>query len=373
MILKYFATLAMVVIALTYAASSLQFATRSQVLSGAAVDEALKFEFTFDADSRHTYEISPDQARFLEEHIAFRTEGAARVVTSKVEVTPETVSWTENRRTITAPGAAMTAQLRWDTPSDSADGARGLIYLDFPEIQGRATLSFHSGGYQKDHAGRYVVREMSTYRSASLLSIARFSFALAAGLPFGIVLHAIGFAFVVKGEKRSRLEALRLEGSVSHPAFYSSPVAEWAGWLLALGIGSFLPCMMAAFTVAAGFMSSTFQTIIYIMVAVIAAIALIIVYFIGRNVLTVQVSATGLSYARGRGELEWLHAAWREIRQVTPKSRTYRGNTTHWVEVEFNDNRKRLKISQSIGRYGDLRDLLMSAFAVEKQKRSPGR
>jgi hypothetical protein len=54
-----------------------------------------------------------------------------------------------------------------------------------------------------------------------------------------------------------------------------------------------------------------------------------------------------------------MNASWSDIRQFTQKSRTYRGNTTYWVEVEFNDGRKKLKISQSIERYPALRDLLL--------------
>ena len=54
MISKYLATLAVAVFLVTIGASSLQFATRSQVLGGKAVDETLRLEFTIDADSSHT-------------------------------------------------------------------------------------------------------------------------------------------------------------------------------------------------------------------------------------------------------------------------------------------------------------------------------
>src|SRR5436190_1067717 len=59
MIPRYVATLAIAVFLVTFAASSLQFATRSQVLVGKAVDERVQLEFTIDADSRHTYAINP--------------------------------------------------------------------------------------------------------------------------------------------------------------------------------------------------------------------------------------------------------------------------------------------------------------------------
>ena len=54
MIPKYLATLALTVFFVTFAASLPQFATRSQVLAGKAVDETLQLEFTIDADSSHT-------------------------------------------------------------------------------------------------------------------------------------------------------------------------------------------------------------------------------------------------------------------------------------------------------------------------------
>ena len=248
MIPKYIATLALTVSLVTFAASSLQFATRSQVLAGKAVDETLQIEFTIDADSSHTYKISPRIKQFLEDHISFYTEGPARVVSAKVEITPKDVSWTENHSTITSTGAAMAARLQWDTPADSANGAHGNIYLNFPEVpglEGKAP-TFHSGGYQKDDKGRYVIREVTTYRDAFALSFARFVFALAAGVPLGVLLHTIFWAFVLKGERRSRLAEFPRQGSGLPRTFYPNPIAEWTLWLLVFGIGAFTASMMAS-------------------------------------------------------------------------------------------------------------------------------
>jgi hypothetical protein len=114
-------------------------------------------------------------------------------------------------------------------------------------------------------------------------------------------------------------------------------------------------------------MSSTFIWVIYIMMAITAAIALLVAYFTGRSLLTVRVDTQGLSYARGRGDLQWLNAAWTDIVLFREKSRTYRGTTTHWIELEFNDQRKKLKISQSLGGYPVLRDLLRSVFTAKGQ------
>jgi hypothetical protein len=364
MIPKYLATLALAVSLVTFAASSLQFATRSQVLAGKAVDETLPIEFTIDADSSQTYKIDPSIKQFLEDHISFYAEGSARVVSAKVTITPKNVSWTENRTTITSTGAKMAARLQWDTRADSANGAQGSIYINFPEVPGLEGKlpTFHSGGYQKDDKGRYVVREVTTYRDAFKLSLARFGFALAAGLPIGMLLHTIFWAFLLKGEKRSRLAEFPPQGSGLPRTFYPDPIGEWIVWLIVFGIGAFVASLMASFTVYDGFMSSTIIWVIYIMLAITVALALPAAYFTGKSLLTVRIDTHGISYARGRGDLEWLDAAWSDILQISQKSRTYRGSTSYWIELEFKDQRKKLKIAQSIEGYPALRDILMSVF-----------
>jgi ABC-type phosphate/phosphonate transport system substrate-binding protein len=83
MLPKYLATLAIAVVVATFAASSLKFATRSQVISGEAVDETLNFEFVLEADGTHTYRITPTIAQFLETHIGFHTDGPAALLRPK--------------------------------------------------------------------------------------------------------------------------------------------------------------------------------------------------------------------------------------------------------------------------------------------------
>ena len=369
MIPKYLLTLAVTVVLVTYAASSLQFATRSQVLAGKAVDETSQFEFTIDADSSQTYQIDPTIKQFLEDHIRFYAEGPARVISAKVIITPKEVSWTQNRSTITSTGAAMSARLQWDTPADAANGAHGKIYLNFPEVPGLEgkVPTFHSGGYQKDSKGRYEVREVTAYRDAFNLSLARFVFALAAGVPFGVLLHTIFWAFLLKGEKRSRLAELPPQGSGLPRTFFPDPIAEWIVWLIILGVGTAVASLMAGLTVHDGFMSSTFIWVICIMMAIAVAIAAPSAYFTGKSLLTVRVDTQGISYARGRSDLEWQSAAWTGIRQFSQKSRTYRGTTSYWIELEFNDQRKQLKIAQSIEGYPALRDILVSVFTPQQQ------
>ena len=368
MIPKYVATLAVGVFLATFAASNLQFATRSQVLSGKALDETLQFEFTIEADSSHTYQINPRMKKFLEDSISFYREGPVRVVSSSVEITPKDVSWTENRTTITSTGAGMVAHVKWDTPADSPNGAHGQVFLNFPEIpglEGKAP-NFHSGGYQKDDKGRYVVREVNTYRNSFLLSFARFAFALSVGIPYGIVLHSIFWIFVLKSEKRSRLAALPPQGSELPRTFYPNPIAEWSIWTLLFGIGGFVAGMMASFSVYDGFMSSSFTWVIFIILAIMGAIALIAAYFTGRSAMTVRVEANGISYARGRDDLQWITVAWGEILLLTEKSRTYRGTVRRWIELEFRDHRKKLKLPQDIEGYATLRDMLFRVFTPAK-------
>jgi hypothetical protein len=166
----------------------------------------------------------------------------------------------------------------------------------------------------------------------------------------------------LKGEKRSRVAALPPQGLALPRTFYPDPIAEWSIWLLLFGCGAVTASLMASFAVYDGFMSSSFSSIVYVVLAIGAAIAFTAAYFTGRSLLTVRVDSNGISYARGRGDLQWLNVTWSEILVLTEKSRTYRGSTRHWIEIEFQDNRKKLKIGQSILGYPALRDLLASVF-----------
>jgi len=277
------------------------------------------------------------------------------------------VSWTEGNERITSAGAQLTAHMQWNTAVDSANGAHGVIYIRFPELS-KKTLSLHSGGYQKDNKGRYVLREVTTYRSNFLLGLARLVFALAAGLPVGIVLTSIAWIFVLKKERRSRLAELPAQGPQLPQTFYPNPIVEWGLWTLLFGIGGALGSLFAGLSMFDGLLSSSIAWAIYIALAICAALALIAVYFTRKRLLTVRVESSGIAYARGRGDLQWLTAAWGEILQLVQKSRTYRGNTRYWVEIEFKDKRKKLKLTSDIEDYPALRDLLLRIFATEGQR-----
>ena len=85
--------------------------------------------------------------------------------------------------------------------------------------------------------------------------------------------------------------------------------------------------------------------------AIATAGAPLVAYFTGKRVLTVRVEPEGISYARGRENLQWTSATWSNVAGADAKIRTYRGRTSYWIEIEFNDNRGKLKIPQSITDY----------------------
>ncbi len=304
------------------------------------------------------YKIDPAFQKSLESFSSFVAEGPVRILSSSVHITPKDVSWTEDRTHFTAPGAGLAAHVKWDTPPDSPNAAHGRVYIRFPELTGK-TISFHSGGYQKDDQGHFVLREVTAYRSNLALSFARLVFALSAGLPFGILLHSILWAFVLKTEKRSRLAALPEQGPDLPRTFYPNPILEWTLWTLLFGIGAFVSSIMAGVAISDGFMSSSMAWVSYIFVAIGAAIGLVSAYFTSKSVLTVRVEANGMSYAHGRADLQWLNASWWDILHLSQKSRTYRGTTREWLVIEFKDNRKKLKVTQNIEGYPILRDLLL--------------
>lgn len=298
MISKYLTTLAVAVFLFTFAGTSLPFVTRSQVLSGGVVEEISQFEFTIDADNGgSTYKISPRIKQFLESHIRFYTEGVIRLISTKVKITPKRVSWAEHKSTISATGAAMTARIDWDIPAESANGAPGDIYIDLPAIPwlDRHVPDFRSGAYQVDKKGRYVIREVTTYRGAFLLSLARFELAFAAGVPFGILFHAIFWAFVLRGERRSRLAELSAQGSGLPRTFYPSAVAAWIAPLIIVGSGALMASVMVGSSAYNGFVSSSLSTFIYIMLASVGGVALVVGYFTSKSLVTVRVEADGIS------------------------------------------------------------------------------
>jgi hypothetical protein len=361
MLSKYLATLAILLAILSFAASTLSFATRSQVLAGQTLDETFQLDFTLDADSTHTYPVTPALQKSLEGAITFPCTGTAQIVSSRVVLAPKDVKWTENKQDITAPGAGMIANVTWTTASDAANGAHGVIYVNFPAIPGlNATPTFHGNGFQADSAGRYELREVTAYKNSFWLALGRFTFAFTAALPFGIALHSVFWAFVLRKEKRARIAAFPQQGSQLPRTFYPNPILEWTLWTMLFGVFSIVGGIISGISISEGFMSSFMVEFIYGFVVAPALLTLIAVYFTRKNLLTVTVKSDGLSYARGRGELQWQNITWSDVAAFSEKSRTYKGNTRYWLEFEFKDKRKKLKLSQDIHEYPVLRSLIFS-------------
>lgn len=365
MVPKYIASLAVVVIFVSLAATQLRFASRSQVRSGATIEEAWKLEFTLDAGSNEYYRISPTLQRALESGIDFTTEGPVHVDSATVQITPKDVSWSESRTTYTAPGAGLVAQVKWETSTDAANGSRGALFMNFPEVPGNSP-NFHSGSYHMD-SRRCLLRGVTTFQSPIMVFFARMGIALAAGLPFGILLHSIWWGFELRKEKRARIAALPPQGSQLPRTFYPNPIAEWSIWTILFAIFSAVACVLAGISIADGILDPLLAWFIYGAVGLAALGGLIAAYFTGRSVLTVKVDSNGIMYAKGRGDLQWLIAQWGEMSQLTEKSRTYRGTRREWVEIKFRDlSRKKLKISQDIEGYKDLKSILFSVFTPAK-------
>ena len=231
-----------------------------------------------------------------------------------------------------------------------------------------ATLSqVIPGGAQRDDKGGYVLPKVATHRDAFRPSWAQVIFALAAGLPFGVVLHTIFWVFFLERERRSRVARFPPQGSGLPRTFYPNPIAEWDLSTRVFGAGALVASIFAAIAVYDGFMDSLDLWTIYILMALAAAIALSIGHNTHRSLVTARVDTDSISYARGRGDLQWTKTAWSDISHLRPCSRNWRGYRWFWMELEFKDRREKLRIGQSIEGYFDLHDILTSRFTAKKQ------
>ena len=154
--------------------------------------------------------------------------------------------------------------------------------------------------------------------------------------------------------------------------FYPDPVAEWFAWLPILGASAFVGSVVAGFCVANGFITSRLVHAVYVGLPITAAIALPLAWFVGKKVLTVRVESEGISYARGRKNLQWTSAAWDQIAAITPKSRTNRGNKTCWIEIAFHGLDTIKIIDERITDFAGLRALLASVAAGKMRADVPG-
>jgi hypothetical protein len=364
MIARYIATLAATVLVVTLLVSPMPFVVRSCVLSGSTVNEDVRLEFTFDADRDHTLIVTPEMAEELQNHVNFPTDGAAHILESKASVTPDEISWQEGNRRITAQGAVMTAHLRWNAAADASNGASGSIYVEFPaSLSDGKAPTFHGGQYQVLKDGRCAIREITAYRSPAALYLARFGLALVAGLPFGILLHSIGWAFLLKREKQARLRSLPPQNAGLPQVFPPNPILEWSVGLFLLGLGASIASLIAGLGIFDNYIGSSLITTIYVTLAIAMGVAVASAYSAGKSALTIRIDPGGFSYMRGRDDADWTTAAWEEVVTVVEKSRKNRGTTTYWIEIKFKDGRKKLKVPTSTVYYPALRKLLLGEKA----------
>ena len=368
MLRKYLGSFLIVLVAVCGICSTLTFATRSHVRAGDAVEETFNTELTLDASagSNQFYPVDADIKSDLEKGVTFIGSGAARVTSVKVDVTAKEVSWTRDKIKYKAPGTAMVAHVKWETPADAANGATGDIQIKFPKIRGVSSYepSFHSGGYQKTGDGRLLFREITVYQGALSLALGRFFFSLSVGLPITLLIHGIWWAFQVKREKRLRLAALAPADPDALPrTYYSNPTAEWFGWTFTLIMFGVIGSLMASFVIHDGYLSSTLDWVLIIMQAVGIAIGLIVIWGARISVVTVRIDADTLSLAKGRGEPRWNTARWADLKSALTKSRTYKGTTTEWVEVQFPDGKTR-KIPAGVEGFAELRDRVLTIYAL---------
>jgi hypothetical protein len=357
---RYLATLAVVIGLATLICTELPYVVRSCVLRGQTVNEKIRIEMSFDAGNNRYYRIDPDMEHYLQKSVNFSGTGAARVVSAKTAITGQKISWTEDKTTITAQGAVLTTQLSWDTPSDTKNGARGSIDLAVPRIFQGVSPTFHSGQYHLKDDKRWAVREMTAYDSLFQLNLARFMYALIAGVPFGLSLHTIGWAFVVYREKKARIKTFPAQDQGYPRTFYPNPIAEWVVGLCVLGIGAFVTSMLAGFGVLDNFIDDGMTWFIAGTLSLTVMIALTCAYFSSKSALTIRIDTTGLAYIRGRQSHDWTTTAWSETSTIVEKYRKYRGTTSYWIEIEFKDNRKKLKIPTSTVGYPVLRGILFA-------------
>jgi hypothetical protein len=347
--------------------STLSFATRAQVRAGTEVHETWTQEFTLAAPTTRNYIPVKDEVKAdLDKGLTFVGSGVVQVRSATVQITPKTVSWSRNKTSYRAPGARMVADVTWATPADARDGDRGDVRIRFPKLRGipSYTYGLHSGGYQRTADGRTVFRETTAHRSDAAVALARMLYVLSVGLPMTILLHSLWWGWRLRREKKARLAELQPPDPQALPrVFYPNPIAEWTAWTLALcifgGIGSLLGCIAIFET----FLYTSMDRALLVIEAVGFVIASIVALIVRASLVTVRIDAHGIGYARGRrAEPNWITARWSDLRGAEFKSRTYKGQTSRWLELGFPDGRTR-KIPANVIDFPTLQDMVLDRYA----------
>jgi hypothetical protein len=366
---RYLGTLLLVLVVVCGVLSQLPFATRSQVRTGQPVTETWTNEFTLGSPSGKYYVIDDALKRVLEQSITFAGAGPVQVTSADVQITPKDVSWEENKTKYTATGAGMVAHVTWQIPDSAKDGERGDVHVEFPKIPGAPsyTTDFHHGAYQKTGDGRWLFREASGYHGSLSLVLARMLYSFSVALPVAILLQGIPWSIYLWRVKKARVAELQPPpGAPPLPrTFYPNPIAEWFGWMMTMFIFGFVGSMFAAFVLFDNYLSSSFDGFIIVIDILGLAVGLFVVWMARRSVVTVRVDPGEVSVAKGRGEPRWQTASWSQLRCADVKSRTYKGQTSYWVELVFPDGKKR-KVPQSIIGFDALRDLVLERYATHR-------
>jgi hypothetical protein len=368
MIPKYLAGLVAAVLLVTILCTRLSFVTHSQVLSGTAVEETWPFEFTLEVDDTHTDKITPEIQAAVEKGIVFVAQGPVHIVSENVDIAPQDVISKVGYESITASGAGGYTHVKWEAAADSASGAHGDIRMVFPTLPGLGQPNLRLGVYAtQDEQGRWILREVTAYQSASSMYLARFRLAFALGLPLGILLQSLWWAFELKKEKRARIAALPPQGSRLPRTFYPNPIKEWTRWSLVLGIFALFAGFLAVGSASEGYMDSLSYWRIFIVLGTGVLLGLISVYRTQASVLTIRLDSSDISYARGRGESRWTTERWSDVLKWSRRSRGFAGRRREWLEIEFTDlNKKKLQVPQDTVDYAALRDFLLSTSAPAK-------
>jgi hypothetical protein len=346
MLRSYLASLLITVLVLSYGISLAPFVTHGAVLAGRSIDEDRTFEFTVDVGRHQVYAVDGELAGLLKEGVRLRTDGVVRITSSEVSVTPQEVSWKEGRTRYTADGAAMHVKLHWDTPADSANGARSHIYVDFSGITelGSNTISMHSGGYDAQGGNNFAIREAQSYTSPLQLAVAQLYLAMTVGLPAGIVLHALAWYFLVlMREKKARIAALPADAPGTPRTFHANPLAEWENGLWLLGLVSLFAGAIALVAALEGNVNHSFALVPYVLVAIGLLLVPVALFYTRRNILTFQVGQEGVAYARGRESQNWTHIPWSNIDKLQEKSNRY----GRWLEIRQKGQWLSLKVKKN--------------------------
>lgn len=176
-------------------------------------------------------------------------------------------------------------------------------------------------------------------------------------LPVGIVVHGFYWFSLLKREEDVRAAALPREGSSPPRRFYPSPVAEWIAGSGTIFFASWF--FILADAAANGGLSTTLACGVVLLSVLAAPIAAL---YTGANVLNLRVEPDGISFARGRTDLQWTRVPWSDVLWEEKKRREEDSITRCWIEITLKSSLNTLTIKEEgIVDYPILRNLLRLA------------